>query len=217
MADSSILRTTMVDTQVRPHDVTKFPVLDAMLRVPRENFVPDTARGLAYVDGSVPLTADRHLLEPRVIGKMLDVLDITPQDLVLDIGCGMGYTTALLARLAEAVIAVEEDDDLAREAEAALTAQEADNAMVVTAPLASGSARHGPYDVIAVFGAVAEIPAGLLNQLKDGGRIMAIFMDGAVGEARIGRKLDGVMSWRMAFNATAPILPGFDRAPVFQL
>lgn len=205
----------MVDTQVRPHDVTKFPVLDAMLTVPREVYVPDTAQDMAYVDGPVPLGNGRYLLDARATGKMLDALDITPADLVLEIGAGMGYFTALLAHLAEAVVAVEEDDDLAREAEAALAAQQVDNAMLLQAPLTDGSAKHGPFDAIVVSGGVETLAPGLIDQLKEGGRIMAIFMDGPLGEARLGRKIDGRVSWRMEFNATASVLPGFARAPDF--
>jgi protein-L-isoaspartate(D-aspartate) O-methyltransferase len=215
MADFTTRRVTMVDTQVRPHDVTSFPVIDAMLAVPREAFVPDAARDLAYVGGAVDLGGGRQLLDPRAIGKMLEVLDLTPRDMVLDLACGLGYTTALLARLTEAVVAVEEDADLARDAEATLAAQEVDNAAVITAPLTDGSAKHGPYDAIAIFAGVEDIPDAIIGQLKEGGRIVAIFMDGALGEARLGRKVDGRMSWRMEFNATAPVLPGFARAPSF--
>jgi len=215
MADFTARRITMVDTQVRPHDVTKFPVLDAMLSTPREAYVPDALRDLAYVEGTVDLTAGRQLLDARTIGKMLDALDLTPGELVLELGAGMGYTTALLAHLSQAVVAVEEDEALASEAEAALTAQEVDNAMVVTGPLNKGSAKHGPFDVIAIFGGVADLTSDVLDQLKDGGRIMTIFMDGPLGEARLGRKIDGQVSWRMEFNASANVLPGFDRAPDF--
>jgi protein-L-isoaspartate(D-aspartate) O-methyltransferase len=205
----------MVDTQVRPHDVTKFPVLDAMLTVPREVYVPDTAQDMAYVDGPVPLGNGRYLVDARATGKMLDALDISPADLVLEIGAGMGYITALLAHLAEAVVAIEEDDDLAREAEAALASQQVDNAMLLQAPLTDGSAKHGPFDAIVVSGGVETLAPGLIDQLKEGGRIMAIFMDGPLGEARLGRKIDGRVSWRMEFNATASVLPGFARAPDF--
>lgn len=215
MADYAERRRTMVDTQVRPSDVTSFPIIDAMLSVPREAFVPDAARALAYVGGPIALTATRQLMEPRTIGKMLEALNVTPADLVLEIAPGLGYTTALLAHLAEAVVAIEEDPALAAEAEAALSAQNVDNAAVLTGPLTAGSAKNGPYDVIVAFGGVEEIPQSVTDQLKDGGRIMAVFMQGALGEARLGRKLGGVISWRMEFNATAPVLPGFARQPGF--
>lgn len=216
MDDFTARRITMVDTQVRPHDVTKFPVINAMLATPREAFVPADARGLAYVDGPVTLSGERVLLDARSIGKMLDALEVTPKDLVLEIGAGMGYTTALLAHMAEAVVAVEEDADLASEAEAALSAQQVDNAMIVQAPLVAGSPKHGPFDAIVIFGGVSQIPQSVVDQLKENGRIMAIFMKGALGEARLGRKIDGRVSWRMDFNATAPVLPGFAAAPAFE-
>jgi protein-L-isoaspartate(D-aspartate) O-methyltransferase len=215
MADFAERRRIMVDTQVRPSDVTSFPIIDAMLSVPREGFVPDAARALAYVGGPVPLGDARQLMEPRTIAMMLQALAVTPTDLVLEIAPGLGYTTALLARLAEAVVAVEENAALAAEAEAALLAHGADNAAVLTAPLAGGSAKNGPFDVIVAFGGVEEIPQALIDQLKEGGRIMAVFMQGPLGEARLGRKHQGAVAWRMVFNATAPVLPGFARQAGF--
>ena len=215
MADFAARRRTMVDTQIRPSDVTSFPILDAMLNVPREAFLPDAARDLAYVGGPVSIAPGRQLMEPRSIAKTLEALDVTPADLVLEIAPGMGYTTALLARLAEAVVAVEEDAGLARDAEAALSAQEVHNAAVLTGPLVAGSPKNGPYDVIVAFGGVEEMPEALIDQLKEGGRIAAVFMQGPLGELRLGIKRHGNVSWRMAFNATAPVLPGFARAPGF--
>lgn len=204
MVDFTQRRVTMVDTQVRPADVTKFPILDAMLSVPREKYVPDAARDLAYMDNPINLGGGRQLLDARAIGKLLEVLEPTPKDLVLEIGAGLGYTTALLAHLAEAVVAVEEDEDLARDAEQVLTAEGVDNAALIAGPLAAGSAKHGPFDVIAIFGGVEEIPDAIIDQLKDGGHIAAVFMEGAVGEVRVGVKAGGTVTWRMAFNATAP-------------
>lgn len=215
MADYAERRRTMVDTQVRPSDVTSFPVLDAMLTVPREAFVPDTRRDLAYAGAPVALTATRQLMEPRSIGKMLQALDLQPGDLVLEIAPGLGYTTALLAGLVDAVVAVEEDEALAADAEAALSAHEIDNAVILTAPLSAGSAKNGPYDVIVAFAGVEQMPQSLIDQLKDGGRMMAVFMQGPLGEVRLGRKVDGAMSWRAEFNATAPVLQGFAREPGF--
>ena len=216
MADFAARRRIMVDTQVRPSDVTSFPIIDAMLKIPREAYVPDAARELAYLGGPIPLGDGRQLMEPRSIAKMLEALDVTPDEMVLEIGPGLGYTTALLAYLAEAVVAVEENETLAREAEATLLAQSVDNAAVLTAPLAEGSPKNGPYDAIIIFAGVEEVPVTLTDQLKEGGRIMAVFMSGPLGEVRLGRKLQGDVSWRVEFNATAPILPGFARAPSFE-
>ena len=118
--------------------------------------------------------------------------------------------------MAEAVVSVEEDSDLAKEAEATLSSEGVDNAAVIEGPLAKGSAKHGPFDAIAIFAGVADVPDAIIDQLKDGGRIAAIFMDGPLGEARIGVKSGGYVSWRMAFNATAPALPGLDRVASFE-
>jgi protein-L-isoaspartate(D-aspartate) O-methyltransferase len=209
MTDFSKRRTMMVDTQVRPSDVTKFPIIDAMLSLAREDFVPAAQREAAYVGENLDLGQGRVLLEPRTLAKMLDVLAIGGDELVLDLGCELGYSTAVIARMAQAVVAVETDDDMARDAQDALVAAGADNAVVHHGPLTEGAAQHGPYDVIVVQGGVAEVPAAVTDQLKEGGRIAAIFMSGPLGEARIGYKRAGQISWRLAFNATAPYLPGF--------
>jgi protein-L-isoaspartate(D-aspartate) O-methyltransferase len=209
MSDFSARRVMMVDTQVRPSDVTKYPIIEAMLSVPREEFVPAERREVAYVGEHVELGAGRVVLEPRTLAKMLDALDIRSDEMVLDLGCGLGYSAAVIARMAEAVVAVEEDEALAAEATRTLAAQGADNAAVVTGPLAAGAAKHAPYDVITIQGGVSTVPEAILAQLKDGGRIAAVFMDGALGTVRIGYKEGGRVTWRFAFNATAPVLPGF--------
>lgn len=216
MQDFAARRTMMVDTQVRPNDVTKFPIIDAMLNVPREEFVPAARREAAYVGENVEIAPGRVLLEPRNFAKMLDALDIQPSDLVLDIGCGLGYSAAVIARLAEAVVALE-DADLAPQAEATLAQAGADNAAVVAGDLAAGSAKHGPYDVIIIEGAVEAVPQAILDQLKEGGRIAALFIEGALGTVRIGHKIDGDVTWRYAFNASAPLLPGFKASKSFML
>jgi protein-L-isoaspartate(D-aspartate) O-methyltransferase len=216
MADFAKQRLTMVDTQVRPSDVTNFPIIDAMLSVPREEYVPAALRELAYIGGPLELAPGRTMLDPRTTAKLLDAADLAPHHAVLEIGCGLGYVTALLSHIVDAVVAVEEDESLAAEAEATLGAQGIDNAAVLAGPLAEGHAKAGPYDaVIVTGGGVEELPPGLSDQLKEGGRIVAIFMDGAYGKAMEGLKSGGRISWRMAFNATADVLPGFARAPSF--
>ena len=207
----------MVDTQVRPSDVTKFPIIDAMLSVRRENYVPQRLRGVAYVGENLDLGAGRVLLEPRTLAKMLDALEFQGDELVLDIACGLGYSSAVIARMAGTVIAVEDDADRVAEAESALAAQDVDNVVVVETPLHEGAAKPGPYDVIVIQGAVETIPAALTDQLKDGGRIAAIFAEGSLGVVRIGYKIDGAVTWRMAFNAAAPVLDGFEKSPAFSL
>ena len=217
MADYAQRRTTMVDTQVRPSDVTKFPIIEAMLKTPRELFVPDDKRESAYVGEHVDLGGGRVVLDPRTLAKMLEAVDIQPDEMVLDIGAGLGYSSALAAHLAEAVIALEDVPELARDAEQALGEADADNAAVVEGNLAKGAAKHGPYDVILVQGAVQHLPEAITDQLKDGGRIVAIFQDGALGAVRVGYRIDGQMNWRFAFNAGAPVLPGFEASRAFVL
>ena len=217
MQDFAARRTMMVDTQVRPSDVTKFPIIEAMLSVPREAFVPTDLVEAAYVGENLEISGERVLLEPRTLAKMLDSLNISSDELVLDIGCGLGYSTAVIARMAEAVIAVEENEAMAADAQSNLSANGADNAAVTNGPLEEGAAKHGPYDVIVIQGAVEEIPRNLVEQLKDGGRIAAIFQTGALGAVKIGYKLDGALTWRFAFNAGAPVLKGFTKARTFEL
>jgi len=215
MPDFDSRRRMMVDTQVRPSDIARYPIIEGMLQVPRELFVPDELAETAYMGEHLPLGGGRVVLDPRTTAKMLDALDPGPGDLVLDIGCGHGYIAALLARMAEAVVAVEEDEDMAREAESALASQGADSVAVIRAPLAEGAARHGPYDAIVIEGGVEQVGDAILAQLKDGGRIVALFVDGALGVVRTGYRIDGAISWRFAFNAGAPVLPGFEKAADF--
>lgn len=217
MSDFSARRTMMVDTQVRPSDVTKFPIIDAKLHVAREDFVPAAQREAAYLGENLNLGEGRILLEPRTLAKMLDVLAINNGDLVLDIGCAYGYSSAVIAHIAEAVVAVEEDEAMAKEAQEILMTSGADNAIVQAGALVEGAPQHGPYDVILIQGGVETVPEAILSQLKTGGRIACIFMDGALGEVRVGYKDDHGVSWRADFNAGAPVLKGFAREKAFQL
>ncbi len=217
MTDFSNRRVMMVDTQVRPSDVTKFPIIEAMLAIPREAFVPAARREAAYMGENLTVAPGRVMLEARTLAKMLDALDIQPTDVVLDLGCGLGYSTAVIARIADAVVAVEDDEALATAAQAVLAAEGVDNAAVILGALAAGSAKHGPYDVITVQGGVEMVPDALLAQLKEGGRIACIFMEAALGVVRIGYKHDGKVTWRFCFNAGAPVLPGFVAGRAFAL
>jgi protein-L-isoaspartate(D-aspartate) O-methyltransferase len=217
MTDFAARRTMMVDTQVRPSDVTKLPVIEAMLAVPREEFVPAALRQVAYSGENLDIGHGRTLLEPRTLAKLLDMLDIQPGELVLDLACGLGYSAAVIARMAEAVVAIESEAELAAEAERRLSEGGIFNAAVLTAPLTEGAPKQGPYDVILIEGAVQEVPEAILAQLRDGGRIGAVFIEGALGVARIGHRINGRTSWRYAFNAAAPVLDDFSRAPGFSL
>lgn len=217
MTDFTARRTMMVDTQVRPSDVTKFPIIDAMLSVPRERYVPTGREEAAYIGENLELAPGRVLLEPRTFAKMLDALVLHPEDVVLDIGCGLGYSAAVIARMVSAVIAVEDAPDRVAEAESLLADGDADNVAVIAGPLVDGAPQHGPYDAIVVEGGVGQVPDAVLAQLKPGGRIACVFMDGALGTVRIGHAHDAGVDWRFAFNASAPILPGFETKAAFIL
>ncbi len=217
MIDNAARRLTMVDTQVRPSDVTKFPIINAMLSVPRENFVPTDQRDAAYVGEHMMFDTNRVILDPRVFAKLLDAVDVQSDDVVLDVACGYGYSTAVLACIADAVVGLDDDETLTDTVQTAMSENGYDNAAIVHGELAQGVEKAGPFDVIMIQGAVGEVSQPLIDQLKDGGRIAAIFMEGNLGVARIGYKLDGVMNWRFAFNATAPVLPGFEKLSEFAL
>ena len=217
MTDYATRRTMMVDTQIRPSDVTKFPIIDAMLSVPRENFVPRDLREAAYVGENMSLDTGRVILEPRTFAKMLDALDVQQNELVLDIGSGLGYSAAVLARLAEAVIALEDNSARCQDAQEALAEFGADNVICQNGDLDAGASEHGPYDVIVIEGGVHQIPSTILEQLKNGGRIIALFVDGCFGCVMMGHKSDGKVDWRNVFDAGAPVLPGFHKQHTFAL
>ncbi len=217
MKDYATRRRIMVDTQIRPADVTRFPVLEAMLSVEREAYLPDDRREMAYIDGNIDLGGGRVVLEPRTFAKMLQALGIGPDETVLDIGCAFGYSSAVIERLADVVVAVEEDAEMAAEAQSTLSTYGADSAAVVEGALAGGATRHGPYDVMVIEGGVEQVPEALTAQLKDGGRIAALFMEGAVGAVSVGYLNSGHVTWRHAFNASAPVLPGFAKEIGFSL
>lgn len=215
MIDFAAAREAMVDCQVRPSDVTRYPIIEAMLAIPREEYLPESQRPVAYLGEHMPLAPGRVLLDPRVFAKMLDAINVTSSDLVLDIGCGRGYSSAVLARMSEAVIALEEVPELAEQAEEILSAQSVDNVIVESGPLAEGVPGQGPYDAIIIEGGVEVLPDAITDQLKIGGRIVAIFLEGRGGQARLGIKMDHGIAWRRIFDASAPKLSGFETAKAF--
>lgn len=215
MIDFTAARTAMVDCQVRPSDVTLYPVIEAMLSTPREEYVPRNLRSVAYAADHLGIGEGRYILDSRVMAKLLDALAIQPNELVLDIGCGLGYSTALIAHLAEMVIAVEADENMAAEAGRILVEHSADNALVLNGVLADGAVQHGPYDVIVIEGGVEDVPEAIIAQLKVGGRMAMIRMQGALGQCVVGHKTENGIDWRRAFDAAAPVLGGFNAASEF--
>lgn len=213
MVDYAIARTKMVDNQLRTNDVTDHALISALLDVAREGFVGEAQKALAYIDDDLPLGGDRFLMKPHVFGKLVQAADIAPGDKVLIVGVGSGYSAAVVARLAGAVIAVESDAalaDAARQALAGVAGVE-----VVTGPLNAGCAAKGPYNVILVEGAIEAIPPALSAQLAEGGRLVAIEGAGRAGRAMLLTRAGGEVSGRLAFNAAAKPLPGFARPREF--
>lgn len=215
MADFPALRRLMLDSQIKPNRVTDFRIHDAFFAIPRERFVPESLKSVAYVDEDLSLGGGRYLIEPRVFARMLQEAGISADEKVLDVGAATGYTAAVIARLAGSVVALESVADMAAQATVALAELGIDNVMVVTGELARGHAAARPYDVILLEASVPEVPAALFDQLAEGGRLVAVLRDGPMGVATLFTKVGGVIGRRPLFDATPPALPGFERAPAF--
>ena len=221
VTDYEAARLNMVNSQVRTTDVTDHALLSALLDVPRERFVPADRRFATYIDEdleigrAVGLDGPRYLMEPSPFAKMVQLAEIGPGDTVLDIGCATGYSCAVLARLAESVIAVESDEPLADFAREALAELVVDNVAVVSGALEEGYPKEGPYDAIVIEGAVDRVPDAILDQLKEGGRLVTVVGRGHSGRARLFVREDGIVSNRPVFNAAVPILPGFEAPAEF--
>lgn len=214
---NSARRAAMVESQLMVNDVTDTSLLQAMGAVPREKFVPAAMEAVAYMDVPVPLPGGRMLLDARSFGKLAQLAAIRATDNVLDVACGAGYSTAVLACLAGHVTGLEEVDELAEAAAANLKALGVKNADVAHGPLAEGLPSRAPFDVIFINGAVEIRPVTLLAQLADGGRLVCVRREGMAGHGTIYVKSDGAIGERTAFGAQLPVLPGFQRVPRFAL
>ncbi|PKQ04022.1 MAG: protein-L-isoaspartate O-methyltransferase [Alphaproteobacteria bacterium HGW-Alphaproteobacteria-12] len=218
MTDFAAARLNMVESQVRINSVTDGRVIDAISAVPRERFVPISRQGLAYMDEDIRISdknPPRFLMEPRVFARLVQLAEIGADDLVLDVGCGSGYSTAVLSRLAGTVVALECDEDLAARAGATLSDLGVDNAVIVAGPLTEGYAKQAPYDVIFVNGMIASVPDALQRQLRDDGRLVAVEGNGVAGRGRIYMRSGDIFSGRDAFDATIQFLPGFEPTASF--
>lgn len=218
MTDFAQSRRKMVDNQLRTNDVTDHRVLDAMEAVPREKFVPAAKRVIAYIDEDLPVGAGgsgRSLMKPHIFGKLVQMAHIQPDNVVLIVGAGNGYSSAVVSHLAASVVALEEDQDLAQTATSLLVELGVENAVVVDGPLSKGYAAEAPYDVILVDGAVEVLPEALLSQLRDEGRLAVIEGLGGSGVAKLYKKSGEVVSGRFGFNASAGLLPGMAKAAEF--
>ncbi|MDJ0934905.1 MAG: protein-L-isoaspartate O-methyltransferase [Kiloniellales bacterium] len=216
MFDFAQARSNMIDSQLRTNKVTDTGVLDAFAAVPRERFLPEARAGVAYIDEDLEVAPGRYLMEPMVLARLLQAARIEATDMVLDVGCTTGYSSAVLARLADTVVALESDPALCERANQTLQDLGIDNAVVVTADLTAGYEKQAPYDVILLGGAVAELPEAILSQLAEGGRLVTVMASQAhLGQAVLVRRNAGQASRRVLFDAAVRELPGFAAAPGF--
>lgn len=215
MTDFATARRHMVDGQVRTADVTDLRILSAMLETPRENFLPPASAGLAYLDLDLPVGDDgsRRLLKPMVLAKLIHAADLPQGGCVLDVGCATGYGAAVLARVTGQVVALEQDAGLAQAARTTLSGQS--NATVVSGPLTAGWPQGSPYDAIVLEGATERPPEAFLSQLKEGGRLVCVLGTGPGSKAMLYCRSGDELGGRPIFDATAAVLPGFAKSPVF--
>jgi len=221
MAEFLQQRINMVESQVRPSDVTDRRILRAMLELPREDFVPEGMRAMAYMDGAVQVAPHRngvlarYLLPPRTLAKLVQLAGIDASMRVLDVGPATGYSTALLAKLAARVVALEVDAGLCARLKDNLSTLTLANVRVVEAPLPTGAVGEGPFDAILLNGAVEAVDPRLLDQLKEGGRMVGVLASGSFGRAHVWRRFSDGFDTRRDFDAAAPPIPGFARPAGF--
>jgi protein-L-isoaspartate(D-aspartate) O-methyltransferase len=215
MFDATTARRLMVDGQVRTADVTDAALLDAMLTVPREQFLPPSLAPLAYLDADIPVGKGRALLRPMVLAKLLQAAAVRPGERLLDVGCATGYAAAILARLGASVVTLEDDSDLATAAKAALAAVGATNIELVVGPLTAGWPAGGPYDGILLNGAAEVVPEAFAGQLKPEGWLIGVGGRSPAWKGMIYRVSEGSLVGRPLFDAAATLLPGFKAPPSF--
>lgn len=215
--DYSTARQNMIDCQLKPNEVGDPALLASIAEAPRELFVPDSLREVAYVDEDLRISADRNLMEPVVQARLMQELALSPSDAVLDIASGTGYAAAVMARLAGAVFALEVDGNLQAKATDLFGDLALDTVVPVEGNLAEGCPAHAPYNAILIEGAVEELPNAILEQLAEGGRLATVVMENGIGRATLFRKDRGHFSRRVLFDANVPLLEEFRRPATFRL
>ncbi len=209
MYNYTAAREHMVESQIRTNDVTDIALLSAFRKIPRENFVPKAKMALAYGDAHIELDDGRVMLRPRDLAKMIQAAGIGPNDVVLDLACGRGYSTAIMAQLADMVVGLETSEEAVTRATELLVGVNADNTAVVAGGLKAGASEHGPFNVIFVNGAVHEVSKSWTEQLANDGRLVCILQKGPIGHASVFHKTGDVIGERIVFDTSAPYLPGF--------
>jgi protein-L-isoaspartate(D-aspartate) O-methyltransferase len=216
MTDFTIARRNMVGSQLRTNKVNSEAVLEAFESVPRELFLPEKLRGVAYLDEDIVLGSGRCMMEPRVLARLLQAARPEPSDIALDVGCGSGYAAAILARIVATVVAVESNDAAVETAASALSGLGLDNAVVVKGDITQGYPGQAPYNVILIGGTVSQVPAVIRDQLAEGGRLVAVVRgEDGIGRATLIERRGGLTSPRILFDAAVPPLPEFEPAPGF--
>jgi len=212
MVDFATVRMNMVESQLRTNKVTDQRVLEGFETVPRERFVPERLKSLAYIDEDLRISGNRYMMEPMVLARLMDWADLQPSDVVLVVGAGSGYSLAILARIVATAVGLESDAELAKQGESRLQELGVDNAVMIQGEMSKGYAKQGPYDVILINGAVGEVPKTLTDQLTDGGRLVTVVRsDTGPGRAMLMERWGDAVGRRTLFDANTPILPGFER------
>jgi len=215
--DYATARKNMIEGQMRPNRVIDEALLASIAEAPRERFVPEGLRSVAYVDEDLRLGPDRSLMEPVVLARLLQELTLTPGDAVLDIASGTGYAAAIMARLAGSVFALESDEALQVRATELFGDLALDNIVPVEGDLRVGCPEHAPFNAILIEGAIDDVPPAILDQLADGGRLAAVVVWNGVGRATLYRRDGQHLSRRFLFDANVPVLKEFRTPPAFRL
>ena len=208
-------RINMVESQVKPGGVRNMKIWDIMSQVPRELFVGKDHAAIAYMDKSVSQSFDRKLIAPLTFALLVELAEIQPNDLILDIACGTGYSTAVLSALGGGVVGVEQDSELADKGSQILLDLDVDNGVIVTGAHAEGQAKQGPYDVILINGFVPKVPASLLAQLNDKGRLVCVSEHNQTASGMVFTKINDSISVRAAFEMITEQVPGFEKEEAF--
>jgi protein-L-isoaspartate(D-aspartate) O-methyltransferase len=207
-----IARANMIKGQVLPNKITNATLLEIISNLPRQSFVPEEFKTVSYSDKSIPLGSGRYLIPPVVLARMIQAAGVGKDDVVLDVGCGSGYSSAVLSGMAKKVVAIESDADLATKANVTLRKMDIGNVIILNHKLVDGHAETGPYDVIFFNGAIEHTPHNLLNQLAEGGRLVAVVNETPLSgiATRFLRKMDTFIKADL-FNAVIDVIPEFRR------